>query len=84
MVRFSRSRWGSLALVAAITGVDAVLLSRSFGFVARALMDEPGHLATAVIVLGTITRWRGRAPGRPFTWAMLVISVAIDVDHLPA
>ena len=84
MVRFSRSRWGSLVLVAAIVLVDLVLLSRSFGFAARALMDEPCHLATAVVVLGTITRWRGRAPGRPFTWAMLVISVAIDVDHLPA
>ena len=84
MVRFSRRRWGSLALVAAGAGIDAVLLSRSFGFVARALLDEPGHFATAVIVLGTITRWRGRAPARPFTWSMLFISVAIDVDHLPA
>ena len=84
MVRFSRNRWASLALIVAIILVDLVLLSRSFGFAARALMDEPCHFATAVIVLGTITRWRGRAPGRPFTWAMLFASVAIDVDHLPA
>jgi hypothetical protein len=84
VVRFSRNRWGSLALVAAIVLVDLVLLSRSFGFAARALMDEPCHFATAVIVLGTITRWRDRPPGRPFIWSMLFASVAIDVDHLPA
>ncbi len=84
VVWFSRNRWGSLALVAAVVLVDQVLLSRSFGFAARALMDEPCHLATAVIVLGTITRWRGRAPSRPFTWSMLFASVAIDADHLPA
>ena len=41
-------------------------------------------MATAIIVLGTIVRWRGRAPSRPFTRAMLVASVAIDADHLPA
>ncbi len=35
-------------------------------------------------MLGTITRWRGRPPSRPFTWAMLVASVVIDADHLPA
>jgi membrane-bound metal-dependent hydrolase YbcI (DUF457 family) len=84
VVRFSRNRWGSLTLIAAIVAVDAVLLSRSFGFAARALMDEPCHLATAVIVLGTITRWRGHPPSRPFIWSMLFASVAIDVDHLPA
>jgi hypothetical protein len=84
LVDFSRSRWWSLALVAAIVLCDSLLLSRSFGFAARALMDEPCHLATAVIVLGTITRWRGRPPSRPFTWAMLFASVAIDVDHLPS
>ena len=78
------NRWVSLSLVVAIVGVDAVLLRRSFGFAVRALMDEPCHLATALIVLGTMTRWRGRPPSVPFTWAMLIASVAIDVDHLPA
>jgi membrane-bound metal-dependent hydrolase YbcI (DUF457 family) len=84
VVRFSRSRWGSLALVAAIVLSDTVLLRQSLGFVARAVLDEPCHLATAVVALGTITRWRGRPPSRPFIWAMLFASVAIDVDHLPA
>jgi membrane-bound metal-dependent hydrolase YbcI (DUF457 family) len=37
-----------------------------------------------VVVLGTITRWRGRPPGVPFTWSVLIASVAIDLDHLPA
>ena len=84
VVRFSRSRWASLALIVGIVFVDKVIHEQELGFGARALLDEPCHFATAVIVLGTLTRWRGRAPGRPFTWAMLAASVAIDVDHLPA
>jgi hypothetical protein len=80
---WSASRWVSLALLAAVIATDSVLLSQSWSFVVRAVLDEPCHLLTDVILLGTITRWRGRAPGRPFTWALLVMSVAIDVDHLP-
>lgn len=83
LVRFARNRWWSLALVAAIVATDQVLLQRSVGFTARALLDEPCHLATGVILLGTLTRWRGRAPARPFAWALLAASVAIDLDHLP-
>ncbi len=80
---WSASRWVSLALLAVIVATDSVLLSQSWSFVIRAVLDEPCHLLTDVILLGTITRWRGRAPGRPFTWALLVMSIAIDVDHLP-
>lgn len=78
------NRWISLGMVAVIVLIDVVLLRRPFGFVARAVLDEPGHLATAVVVLGAITRWRGRPPDARFTWALLAASVAIDIDHLPA
>jgi hypothetical protein len=70
--------------VTAIALADTFLHKQSLGFGARALLDEPCHLATAVIVLGTIVRWRGRPPSQQFIWAMLVASVAIDADHLPA
>lgn len=84
VARFSSHRLASLALAVAVVLLDGVLLSASHSFTFRALLDEPSHLATAVIVLGTITRWRGRPPGQPFIWAMLLSSVVIDLDHLPA
>jgi inner membrane protein len=73
----------SLCLVAAIALTDRAVQQQQLGFVPRALMDEPCHLATALVVLGAITRWRGRPPGPWFVWAMLSASVLIDVDHLP-
>lgn len=84
LARRCASRWLSLGLVAAIAVVDLVLLSRPFGFTLRGLLDEPCHLATGLVVLGTVTRWRGRPPSAPFTWGLVVMSVAIDLDHLPA
>jgi inner membrane protein len=73
----------SLALAVAIAVTDHVAHQRQLPFLARGLMDEPCHLATAMIVLGALTRWRGRAPSSRFVWAMLSASVLIDVDHLP-
>ncbi len=84
LARLASNRWFSLALVAVIAGIDRALVGRPFGFLLRALLDEPCHLLTAVILLGAITRWLGRPPSRPFTWALLAASVPIDVDHLPA
>jgi hypothetical protein len=40
-------------------------------------------VATALLVLGMITRFRGTPPSPVFGWPMLVISVFIDVDHVP-
>jgi hypothetical protein len=44
-----------------------------------ALLDEPAHLATAVLVLGAASRTAG---GPVWPW-VLTGSVAIDIDHLP-
>lgn len=84
LIRAASSRWISLGIVIAVVAIDRVLLARDYGFVIRAVLDEPAHLLTGVLLLGTIIRWRGRAPGRPFIWALLIASVAIDIDHLPA
>jgi hypothetical protein len=73
----------SLALAAAIAVTDHVVRQQQLPFLARGLMDEPCHLATAMIVLGALTRWRGRPPSGPFVWAMLSAPVLIDLDHLP-
>jgi len=76
-------RWVSLGLVAVIAITDLTIPWHEFGFVPRALADEPCHLATALVVLGAMTRWRGSRPSPLFGWAMLSSSVLIDLDHLP-
>jgi hypothetical protein len=78
------SRVVSLVLVAGIVVVDYASGWHGMGFVARGLLDEPCHLATTLIILGALTRVRGSAPNPVFGWTMLVCSVLIDVDHLPA
>ena len=40
-------------------------------------------MATALLVLGAITRFRGAPPDPKFGWSLLAWSVLIDVDHLP-
>ena len=74
----------SLALVIAIVIADGTIAWHGFGFVTRALVDEPCHLATALVILGAITRVRGKPPNPAFGWTMLACSVLIDLDHLPA
>jgi hypothetical protein len=73
----------SLALTAAIAVTDHVVHQQQLPFLWRALMDEPCHLATAMIVPGALARWRGRPRSSRFVWAMLSASVLIDLDHLP-
>ncbi len=80
---FCAHRGASLAMAAAVAMTDRGLPKRRRSFVRRALVDEPCHLATTMIVLGTLTRWRGRSPSGWFTGAMLSSSVLIDLDHLP-
>jgi inner membrane protein len=73
----------SLVLIAAIAPTDLAVPWHEFGFLPRALVDEPCHLATAGIVLAAITRLHNAPPGQRFGWAMLASSVLIDLDHLP-
>jgi len=73
----------SLGLVAAVAVTDLTIPWHGWGFVPRALVDEPCHLATALVVLGAITRVRGFLPTPWFAWTMLSSSVLIDADHLP-
>jgi hypothetical protein len=83
LIRFSSHRGISVGLVAAIAITDRLVRQQQLAFVPRALMDEPCHLATAIVILGTIARSRRRPPSPWFVWAMLSASVLIDVDHLP-
>jgi inner membrane protein len=83
LARLAARRTVSLALVAAIVITDRTIEWHGFSFVLRAMVDEPCHLATALVVLGAITRVRGAPPNPRFGWTMLLCSVLIDVDHLP-
>lgn len=83
LARLVAQRTVSVALVIAIVITDLSTAWHGFGFVTRALVDEPCHLATALVVLGAITRVRGTPPKPTFGWTMLACSVLIDLDHLP-
>jgi len=80
---FVASRVVSLVLAVTIVAADYAIPWHGMGFVPRALIDEPCHVATALLVLGAITRVRGSSPKPIFGWTMLVCSFLIDVDHLP-
>jgi inner membrane protein len=92
LARLAAKRGVSLALVAAIVIVDVAIPWAGWGylprwqglsFVPRAFVDEPCAVATALIVLGAITRFRGAPPDPKFGWSLLAWSVLIDIDHLP-
>jgi len=83
LVRASSSRLVSLGLVAAIAVTDHFVQWHRLSFLPRGLVDEPCHFATAMIVLGALCRCLGRPPSIAFIRAMLIASVAIDLDHLP-
>lgn len=73
-----------ILLAAYAFGTDWLVSWHGLNFVSRALIDEPAHMATALVVLGAICRFRGSPPDARFGWTMLACSVLIDVDHLPA
>ena len=76
------SRWtvllplGGLLFVVAL---DLALAYRHWPVVLAGLIDEPGHLVTAAILLAALLPWRWRAIA---PWA-LAGSVLLDVDHIP-
>ena len=92
LAKFVSKRRVSLALIAALLVVDLVipwsgtdLMPRWQGlsFVPQAFVDEPCAVATALIVLGAITRFCGAPPDPKLGWSLIAWSVLIDVDHLP-
>ena len=53
------------------------------GTVPRAIADEPRHAAIALVILGSLTRFRGTPLDAKFGWPVLACPVLIDADHLP-
>jgi hypothetical protein len=83
LATFVANRGVSLALVAVVVVVDFTIPWRGMSFVPRALVDESCAVATTLVVLGALTRFRGTPPDPKLGWSMLASSVLIDVDHLP-
>jgi inner membrane protein len=73
-----RIAWPIVA-VAAVCGLDAVIAVRHWPIPALGLLDEAGHLLTAIVLLAAATSPRIR---RITPWALLG-AVAIDLDHIP-
>jgi len=84
IARQAAKRPVGILLAAYAFGTDWRIAWHGLNFTLRGMIDEPAHLATALVVLGAITRFRGRAPSPKFGWTMLACSVLIDLDHLPA
>ena len=77
-------RWVSAFLALYAFATDWLTGWHGMNFVMRGLLDWPAHLATALVILGALTRVRKSPPDQRFGWTMLACSVLIDVDHLPA
>jgi inner membrane protein len=77
-------RWIGILLALYAFGTDALTGWHGMNFAMRGLLDEPAHLATALVILGALVRVRGALPDPHFGWTMLACSVLIDLDHLPA
>lgn len=76
-------RWVGVLLALYAFATDGLTGWHGMNFAMRGLLDWPAHLATALIILGALTRLRGTLPDQRFGWVMLACSVLIDVDHLP-
>ena len=68
----------ALALLG-IAVVDLVMPSPEHSLFAAGVLDETAHLLTGLVVLLALPK-----PARPFVIGVLVGSVLIDLDHLPA
>jgi inner membrane protein len=77
-------RWVGALLALYAFAIDWLTGWHSMNFAMRGLLDEPAHLATALVILGALTRVRGLPPDQRFGWSMLACAVLIDSDHLPA
>lgn len=77
------SRLSPALCLAVVLLLDAVARARSWGLFVTGVLDEPAHLATALLVLVAAAGPLRLSSHPRFIWAALTAAVAIDVDHLP-
>lgn len=76
-------RWVGALLALYAFATDRLTGWHTMDFGMRGLLDEPAHLATALVIFGALIRIRKTPPDQRFGWSMLACSVLIDLDHLP-
>jgi hypothetical protein len=76
-------RWVGALLALYAFATDRLIGWPTMNFGLRGLLDEPAHLATALVIFGALIRIRRTPPDPRFGWTMLTCSVLIDLDHLP-
>ena len=64
LARFVANRGVSLALVAAVVIVDFTIPWQGISIVPRTMVDESCAVATALVLLGALTRFRSAPPDR--------------------
>ncbi len=63
--------------------LDAVQFLHRWPVAVTGALDEPAHLATALLVVLVVARWPTTLRGRVLIGAALAASVVIDADHIP-
>lgn len=69
--------------LAVVLVLDVIARSRDWSVPVIGVLDEPAHVATAVLVLLAVAGPRRLLAHLPFSCTALIGSVAIDLDHLP-
>ena len=76
-------RWVGALLALYAFATDGLTGWHTMNFGMRGLLDEPAHLATALVIFGALIRIRKTSTDQRFGWTMLACSALIDLDHLP-
>ncbi len=78
-----QSAWLPFALVIGIFTADWLLFAYHNGVIGSGLLDEPAHLATAVLLLLAVVGYRTLRANPWFAGAAVLMSSGIDLDHAP-
>ena len=75
----------AILLLTVVLGLDLawIAFSSSTAPTEFGLVDEPAHLATALLLLVAVSATTGWRPGPAFVIAAVVAAMAIDLDHVP-
>ncbi len=79
LISFVQPERSILPALALILSADALLARYDFSRLVEALLDEPAHLATGLLLLAALPAPRSR----PFVLGAALGAVAIDADHVP-
>ncbi len=69
--------------LAVVLLLDLIARSRDWSVPVIGVLDEPAHLATALLVLLAVAGPRWLLDHLPYSCSAAIASVAIDLDHLP-